>query len=48
MLGIDTSKATLQCALRDPVTRGLLWEDSFSNSAAGVTALLRRAPAEAP
>jgi len=48
MLGIDTSKATLQCALRDPVTRGLLWEDSFSNSAAGVASLLKRAPAEAP
>ena len=48
MLGIDTSKETLQCALRDPITRALLWEASFSNTASGVSALLKKAPAQAP
>jgi transposase len=48
MLGIDTSKATLQCALRDPVTRSILWEASFSNTPAGVSSLLNKTPAEAP
>jgi transposase len=48
MLGIDTSKDTLQCALRDPLSRGLLWEASFSNTPAGVASLLKKAPAEAP
>ena len=48
MLGIDTSKDTLYCALRDPLSRGVVWEASFCNTPAGVASLLKRVPAEAP
>jgi transposase len=48
MLGIDTAKDTLQCALRDPISRGLLWEESFPNTPGGVSSLLRRTPTSAP
>jgi len=44
MLGIDTSKATLQCALRDPQTQCVLWDLEFANSESGVAKLLKEAP----
>jgi transposase len=44
MLGIDTSKATLQCSLRDPVTQCVLWDLDVANSESGVATLLKKAP----
>src|SRR4051794_609595 len=42
MIGIDTSKATLQCALCDPKTREVIWNISTPNSPEGVNALLKK------
>jgi transposase len=44
MLGIDVSKATLSCALRDPTTRALRWEITVPNTAPGVDTLLEKTP----
>ena len=44
MLGIDTSKATLQCSLRNPLTQSVLWDLDVSNSESGVATLLNKAP----
>jgi transposase len=48
MLGIDTSKNKLQCALRDPADRRLLWEIEVQNNQAGVEKLLKKTPPEIP
>lgn len=48
MLGIDVSKNTLACALRDPKTRDLLWEDTLPNSEAGIQRLLDKLASTIP
>lgn len=48
MLGIDTSKKSLQCALRDPKNECVLWNKDFTNSPAGVALLLKHTPADTP
>ena len=48
MLGIDTSKKTLHCAFRDPLTKELLWDQEVVHTPAGIDAILKRTPAEAP
>lgn len=48
MLGIDVSKATLACALRDPATRQLLWEITVPNTQKGVAQLLSKTPETVP
>ena len=48
MLGIDTSKNTLQCALRNPQDKKVLWEMEVQNTQAGVLQLLKRTPPEIP
>lgn len=45
MLGIDVSKATLSCALRDDTSRQLLWEITVPNTPQGVQTLLQKTPA---
>jgi transposase len=47
MLGIDVSKATLACALLDPQSKQLLWEQSLPNSPQGIAHLLAHTPPEA-
>lgn len=47
MLGIDTSKATLAVALRDPTSRDLLWSREVPNSQEGIRSLLASTPPEA-
>lgn len=47
MLGIDVSKEQLHCALLDPHTQQLQWEDTVPNTAIGIHALLTRTPAHA-
>jgi transposase len=44
MFGLDVSKATLSCALMDPVTRLPLWEQVVPNTPGGVEQLLGRTP----
>jgi len=48
MLGIDTSKNMLQCALRDPVNHKVLWNKPFHNDADGVSLLLEQTPGDIP
>src|SRR5438067_8566073 len=48
MLGIDTSKEKLSVALRDAVTRDLLWEREVPNSQEGIGRLLAITPTETP
>lgn len=42
MLGIDVSKHTLVCTLREATTKQILWEDTFPNVSAGIARLLER------
>ena len=46
MLGIDVSKDSLSCALRDQTTRQLLWEIDVPNSPDGVSVLLEKTPSQ--
>ena len=48
MLGIDTSKKTLQCALRDRVSDRVLWDHDVTNTSIGVSELLKRTPVDVP
>ena len=48
MLGIDASKKTLQCALRDPLSERVLWDQDFTNTSAGISLLLKRTPVAVP
>lgn len=48
MLGIDVSKDTLACSLRDPQSRAILWQGTVPNSEAGLKQLCRHIPAECP
>lgn len=48
MLGIDVSKATLDCTLLDPVTRKILWYRSFDNTPSGIGRLLKVTGPESP
>ena len=46
MLGIDVSKEELVCTLIDPQTAKSRWEKTVPNSAAGVSQLLAKTPAD--
>lgn len=48
VLGIDTSKETLECTLLDARTRRRLWSQTVPNTPAGITKLLKKTPPEAP
>jgi transposase len=48
MLGIDTSKKSLQCALRDPKNDCVLWNKDFRNSSTGIALLLKQTPPDTP
>jgi transposase len=48
MLGIDTSKETLECTLVDAKTRQRLWSQTVPNTPIGIAELLKKAPPEAP
>ena len=48
MLGIDVSKAKLECALLDPAHCQFLWQRQVSNSQEGIKQLLACTPAEVP
>jgi transposase len=48
MLGIDVSKEELVCTLVDPQTQTPRWTKTVANTAAGVSQLLARTPAETP
>jgi transposase len=48
MLGIDVSKATLTCALRDPLTRQILWEEEVANKPEGFRLLLDKTDPNIP
>jgi transposase len=48
MLGIDTSKASLACALLDRDTEEFRWQRQYANSEVGVRQLLTKTPPEVP
>jgi transposase len=48
MLGIDVSKDTLACSLRDDQSKVELWHGTVPNSEAGLRQLCRRIPAACP
>jgi transposase len=48
MLGIDTSKEQLVCALYDTVAQRFRWEQTVPRTEAGVRQLLERTPPEVP
>lgn len=48
MLGIDVGKWNLQCALRDPQSRKVLWEKEYPNTPAGIAELLKATPVDTP
>jgi transposase len=48
MLGIAVSKATLVCALRDPLTRQILWEAAVANQPEGFRRLLDKTDPQTP
>jgi transposase len=45
-LGVDVGKDKLACALRDAVTRNLLWERDYPNTTQGISTLLGKLPPE--
>lgn len=45
MLGIDVSKDSLSCCLRDTTTRQILWDLTVANTQEGVHTLLSKTPA---
>lgn len=48
MLGIDVSKSSLACALRDSSTRNLLWEVIVPNTPEGITGILGKVHRDIP
>lgn len=48
MLGIDVSKAQLECALLDRPSERILWTRTYPNTPAGIQRLLEATPPEVP
>ena len=48
MLGVDVSKASLECALLDRTTEEYTWEKTFTNDVKGVERLLAATPPDVP